>query len=419
MNWQAIRNLTYVQVGAFLALLIVAFLPNYGIEKYGPSPVVPAVLLSLLGMWLLWRERAVLFVSTAQRRWALVFLLLFLPIALSVHGSLAPRVSASIAAVLFFYFFTGVALIHSLRANAERTRLLTWIAVIVVLWIADAYVQIIFGRDLFGVEISADHRVLGPFAGNLRLSLFITILLPIVMMWMLPRGWIATFTVFFLAGVMAMLSGSRSILVFLCIVGMGLFLRLPGGRRKWYVAGALALTCVVAIVASPILQQRFELFGELRHPSFTTINHVLSWRLWIWDTALNMVAYRPFSGVGAGAFQAAYDHYSTLPGDVFRGIPAYHAHQLYVGIAAETGLIGLLAFCIVVTLAVRWYWLGTPGRRQQAWPFALGLLVYAFPINSQPVLFSQWFFPAVVLLFTGMLAALDEPVISEKPAKQV
>jgi O-antigen ligase len=420
LNWQVIRNLTLVQVGAFLALLMVLFLPNYGIEKFGPNPALPAFLLSLLGMWLLWRERAVLFTSTAQRRWVIVFLLLFVPVMLSVPGSFTPRVSASIAAVLFLYFFTGLTLIHSLRADAERGRLLKWIAVIVVFWIADATVQIIFGRDLFGIAINlADYRVVGPFAGNLRLSLFIVLFLPTVMLWLLPRGWIPTFTVFSVAGVVAMLSGSRATLVFLVIVAAGLFMKLPGGRRKWFVAGALALICAVAVATSPVLLQRFELFSELRHPSFASINHVLSWRLWIWDTALNMVAAHPFTGVGVGAFQAVYDQYSTMPDDVFRGSLVYHAHQLYVGIAAETGLIGLLALCVVVGLAVRWYAMAMPDRRRQAWPFALGLLVYAFPINSQPVLLSQWLFPVILLLFTNMLAALDKPAAGEKLAKPV
>jgi O-antigen ligase len=409
-----------VQVGAFLALLIVLFLPNYGIEKFGPSPAVPASLLSSLGMWLIWRKRAALFTNTAQRRWVLVFALLFLPVMLSVPGSFIPRVSASFAAVLFLYFFTGLALIHSLRDDVKRDWLLKWIAVIVVFWIADAYVQIVFGRDLFGIAISSgEYRVLGPFAGNLRLSLFIVLFLPALMMWLLPRGWIPTFTLFSLAGVVVMLSGSRATLVFLVIIAAGLFLRLPGGRRKWFLAAALALICGVAVAMSPVLLQRFELFSELRHPSFASINHVLSSRLWIWDTALNMLADRPFTGVGAGTFQAVYNQYSTMPDDIFRGSPVYHAHQLYVGIAAETGLIGLLALCVVVVLAVRWYWLATPDCRHQAWPFALGLLVYAFPINSQPILYSQWLFPVILLLFTGLLAALEEPPVGEKLAEPV
>ena len=420
MNWQAIRNLTHVQAGAFLALLIVAFLPNYGIEKYGPSPTVPAFLLTLIGMWLLWRKRAALFASIAQRRWLAVFLLLFLPVMLSVPGSFDLRVSASTAAVMVLFFFTGVALIDSLRADAEREWLIRWVAIVIAFWVADAYVQTIFDRDLFGIAINhADYRIVGPFAGNLRLSLFVSLLLPMLLLRLIPRGWIITFTAFALAGAVAMLSGSRAILVFLAVISMALFLRMPGGRRKWLLVGILALIAGVAALISPVLQQRLELFGELRHPSFTSINHILSWRLWIWDAAMNMVADHPFTGVGVGAFQAAYDHYSTLPGDVFRGHYVYHAHQLYVGIAAETGLIGLAAFCALVVLALRWYVQAVPDRRQLAWPFALGLLVYAFPLNSQPILLSQWFFPVIVLLFAGMLAALDEPGPGAMPAEQV
>ena len=420
MNWQAIRNLTHVQLGAFLALLIVAFLPNYGIQKFGPSPMVPAMLLSLLGMWLLWRKRAALFDSIAQRHWLAAFLLLFLPVALSVPGSLNLRVSAGIAVAMVFFFFTGVALIESLRADAERDWLVRWVTVVIAFWVVDAYVQIVFDRDLFGIAINrADYRIVGPFAGNLRLSLFVSLLLPMLLLRLIPRGWIVTFVAFALTGAVAMLSGSRAIIVFLAVIGAALVVRMPGGRRKWLLVGILASVAGVAALISPVLLQRLELFGELRHPSFASINHILSWRLWIWDTAMNMVADRPFTGVGAGAFQAAYDHYSTLPGDVFRGTYVYHAHQLYVGIAAETGLIGLAAFCVLVVLTLRWYWQATPERRQRAWPFALGLLVYAFPLNSQPILLAQWFFPLIVLLLTGMLAALDEPVAGATPAKQV
>ena len=60
MNWQAVRSLTIVQVGALLALLIVAVMPNFGL-KYGASPALPALLLAFLGGWLLWKERARLF----------------------------------------------------------------------------------------------------------------------------------------------------------------------------------------------------------------------------------------------------------------------------------------------------------------------------------------------------------------------
>jgi hypothetical protein len=44
----------------------------------------------------------------------------------------------------------------------------------------------------------------------------------------------------------------------------------------------------------------------------------------------------------------------------------------------------------------------------------MGLLVTMFPLNSQPILYSGWWFPVLLLLTALMLAALDD-----KPAEKV
>jgi O-antigen ligase len=157
--------------------------------------------------------------------------------------------------------------------------------------------------------------------------------------------------------------------------------------------------------------------------NFGNLDLLLSRRLTLWDTGLNMIRERPVTGVGVGAFRVAYDHYSTISNDAFYGPEArqkpHHAHQLYIGSAAETGLPGLAALILAITLCIKWYREAPPLRRDQAWPYAVGLLVYAFPFNTQPVLFSRWLFPVMVLLLCGMLAALDDDRAgnaTEKPA---
>ena len=60
MNWQGFKNLTHIQVGVFLALLIFAAMPNFGL-KHSLRPVVPAALLVFMGFWLVWKWRAALF----------------------------------------------------------------------------------------------------------------------------------------------------------------------------------------------------------------------------------------------------------------------------------------------------------------------------------------------------------------------
>jgi O-antigen ligase len=423
LSWPAIRNLDATQIGAFLTLLIVVFAPNYGIERFGPSSVVPAALLALLGAWWVWRERAALYATPAQRRWVVLFLLLFVPMLVALPGSLKIHGSIDIAAVTAIYYLVGAALIHALRGSAERDWLNRWITVVVLFWVGDAILQYFLGVDLFGVRIDeVEGRVLGPFAANLRLSLFAVLLLPILLDRVFAIGTWLVLGLFVVVGAIAMLSGSRSILFYLVVVAGALLTRLPGGGRKWAAVVALAVVGIATVALSPVLQQRFGLFGELRAPSFATVNHLLSYRMNIWDTAYHMLEDRPLTGVGPGAFQAAYRHYSQQPGDIFASgeARAFHAHQLYIGLAAETGLIGLLAFGAMLWLGLRWYWTASPARRARAWPYALGLAVYVFPINSQPVLYLQWLFPVLLMLLAAMLAALDEPEpAGDAPAKPV
>jgi O-antigen ligase len=132
----------------------------------------------------------------------------------------------------------------------------------------------------------------------------------------------------------------------------------------------------------------------------------------IWETAGEMIKDRPLAGVGAGAFADAYDHYATRPEDPFRrggsydgGV--YHAHQMYVSIAAESGMIGLAGLLISVTLVIKWFFRASPSLRAAAAPYAASLAVIAFPIQSQPVLYRIWWFPIVLLLLCGLTIALQ------------
>ncbi len=420
MNWSAIKNLTSTQIGAFLALLIVAFQPNFGIVKYGPSPAVPAFLLFVLGLWFIWKERAALFAAPAQRRWLTIFLLLFVPVAISVPGSFSPRASLNVAMVLFLYFFAGVALLRVLRDDSERAWLAKGVMLVLAFWAVDGMIQFIFGKDIFLIELTPDRRVLGPFADNLHMSTLLALFLPVALWQLLRSGVSAAIAGFIVAAAIAMLSGARGVMVYLFIVAVGFYMQLP--RFRWKLPTALAVMAVLAgmVGTSPAVQQRMQLFAELRQPNFETIDNVLSKRLTIWYTAGNMLADRPVNGVGVGAFAQAYDHYSTRADDIFRGGDVFHAHQLYIGMAAETGLPGLMGIVLAFLLGLKWYFTGSTARRGEAWPWGLGLLAYTFPLTTQPVLFSQWLFPAIFLLLAGMLAALDEtPTTGSPPPSRV
>lgn len=413
MTWQAIGKLRYEQLGGILALLIVAFIPNFGIEKYGPSSALPAALLALIGMWLAWKERRALFDAPAQKRWALIALLLFIPILVSVPGSYHVRYSASVAAAMLVYYFTGAALIRVLQTEERRAWLAKWTTFVLVFWLADSLVQFIFGRDLFGLPLTPDGRVTGPFEGNLRQALFLAMLLPVTFGWFLApnRSRVWMLLLFTTAIMVALLSGVRMVLVMLAIVAAGLFIHLPRFRWKWPMLALLPVLAALAIGLSPTLKQRMSLFTDVQQIDFATMDRLLSYRAGIWETGINMMLARPLTGIGAGAFEKAYKDHATRPDDIFASGQGrvYHAHQIYVSFAAETGLPGLAALIVIVVLGIRWYWSAPPARRPRAWPYALALAVYFFPLNTQPPLFNHWLFPVLVLLLAALLAALDDP----------
>jgi O-antigen ligase len=208
-----------------------------------------------------------------------------------------------------------------------------------------------------------------------------------------------------------MLGGVRMVFVMLVIIAVGLYLKLPRWRWKLpslLLAFALLLT---AMSLSPQMQLRMIRMSEVRDFNFEAINLPLGYRPMIWETASHMLLARPLTGVGAGAFAKAYDDYSTRPDDRFRGgavEKVYHAHQVYFAMAAESGWPGLIGLIAAIGLCVKWYRAASPERRNQAWPYALGLMVYFFPLNTQPPLYhGNWLFPVILLLFAMLLAALD------------
>jgi O-antigen ligase len=68
----------------------------------------------------------------------------------------------------------------------------------------------------------------------------------------------------------------------------------------------------------------------------------------LWTAAAKMILDRPILGVGPGTYRLRYAGYIGLGA----GAVETHSNNLYLQLAAETGILGLLAFLVVVVLAV-------------------------------------------------------------------
>ncbi|WP_196603213.1 O-antigen ligase family protein [Pectinatus haikarae] len=77
---------------------------------------------------------------------------------------------------------------------------------------------------------------------------------------------------------------------------------------------------------------------------FTTIDTSSELRLALWESTVEMVLDHPLLGIGWGAYYFVYPSYDFYMQGNF--IKIVHAHNMYLNIAAETGIIGLLSFIV-------------------------------------------------------------------------
>ena len=91
-------------------------------------------------------------------------------------------------------------------------------------------------------------------------------------------------------------------------------------------------------------------FNDVRAVDITSDNYAVVERLAHWQAALDMARYNPWLGVGIGNYEVVYDDYRLINWDE----PLGHAHNYYLNVLAETGIIG--AFCyIFMWLALIWH----------------------------------------------------------------
>lgn len=414
VSWRIPEPLFSARNLAWLAgVMLVFWAPFWGSQR------LPALILLGIGLALHIQSRHWLPAGQAERRWGAIFLLLWIPCLLATPFSYHPQGSLTLCLVLLLHYWVGIALLHGLRQPGHALAAKA-IGLTLLLWILDGVIQFIFGRDLFGMPLETTQmRITGPFDGNLHMGLFIVVLMPLLL-WPLARTrpW-TTMLLFVPLSAISALAGARANMVFVLLVALALMLRLPTWKHRFMLL-LLSLSTALVIPLSPVLQSRMQVSamalssetGKIEQSLFERLDAISSGRMIIWENAGNMLLKHPLTGVGPAAFDTAYPHFVTRANDPFRnpnaeGKYAYHAHQMYVAVGAETGLIGLAGLLFAIALSVRWYRRAAPHAREAANPYVVSLAVIAFPLNSQPVLFSGWWFPIVLLLLCGMLAALE------------
>jgi putative inorganic carbon (HCO3(-)) transporter len=99
-------------------------------------------------------------------------------------------------------------------------------------------------------------------------------------------------------------------------------------------------------------------------------NYAIVERLAHWQAAISMANAHPFVGVGLGNYEVAYPAYRVPSWPEALG----HAHNDYLNLLAETGLVGLAGYLVGWALIVYWTLQALPRPDPVARGLVLGVL---------------------------------------------
>lgn len=282
-------------------------------------------------------------------------LLLLLTMFISMTGAFS--LSSSLKEILKWLEFLIVVL---LGTQYIRTRHQIW--TIVVITCLAAISQAFYGYLQASLNLGpesfvrdASLRVYGtfdqpnPYAGYINMTLAVTIALTL-----LGRDWKTRI----LAGITSLLlleaenlSQSRGGLIAIAIAVLFIVSLGMPRLRVLMGAGVIGAFCIAGgylagLVPEKLLTPVLRILGLIRisfiKPS--TQDFSTAERLAHWIAGINMFADHPFTGVGIGNYSDAYPQYYIT---IFVNSLG-HAHNYYINIAAETGLVGLVAFLLFV-----------------------------------------------------------------------
>ena len=329
-------------------------------------------------------------------------------------------------AILIITLIFGLNMWSSVSVGAWLTEWLKWVVIAILVWhitlseqlnwrwliyaiLASALANAILGLYIFFGGSGADHLVIGgrffrafgtfgqpnPFGGFMGISLPLGIMgiyAQLSILWLQYRqnkklsansvlllAIFLTVSIVLLAALIA--SWSRGAWLGF-IIAMGVMVFAIPRKVSLSISLSFGLICLVlglwfgGLIPQSIINRLttaatdFITIDDIRGVDITTVNYAVVERIAHWQAAINIAEVNPFSGVGLGNYEIVYNSYRLLNWKE----PLGHAHNYYLNILAETGIIGFLiylAFWISI-FTITWQSRYHPDRFSRS--IAIGLL---------------------------------------------
>ena len=212
------------------------------------------------------------------------------------------------------------------------------------------------------------------------------------------------------------------------VVGLGLIVfkrcRPLGVQRVGLLAAGLIVVAFLQIaVFSEKVEHQQTLFERVQSTSTSDTNTRA--RFLYWGVGLEMFRAHPFIGVGANNYQVAFpsarEQFATAhPNSALVGMNeqllTQYAHNEYVQLLAELGMVGMLLFGALCLLLVRDFWRALRNSVNPSLALGAGAGLFAFALSSGASAFSfRWFGSGLMCFFA---AAIVSHLAESKPAEQ-
>ncbi|MBC7226657.1 MAG: O-antigen ligase family protein [Thermoflexales bacterium] len=160
----------------------------------------------------------------------------------------------------------------------------------------------------------------------------------------------------------------------------GMALALPRKARWGVILSVGLVTLFLALYATGLLPERVaarltEFAADLRLQDVRGVgindaNYAVIERLAHWQSAVEMWRAHFWTGVGLGGYEPAYPAFALINWP----LPLGHAHNIYLNMLAETGLLGLMAYLLFWGVVFWQTWRATRRATGLARGVAIGLL---------------------------------------------
>lgn len=206
-------------------------------------------------------------------------------------------------------------------------------------------------KDIFlGHVIEPGTRATAGFKSPNGLGAYLTVAIPLIFACFFKKNerlqYRLLFTFLFLLAIWSLiLTFSRGawLAAFLGIIFFILLYKFPQRRLEFYIVSGLLFLLLVLFTVFGIILTNDMHIAALRYDT-------AYWRLHVWEDTFKMIQDSPIFGHGINTFMHIFQEYRR---DV--GTNPTYAHNSYLQLVAEAGLLGLIAFLWIFVRLFRWF----------------------------------------------------------------